>query len=130
MINENVHLNPYIKSLLLSIGILSTTIFYVSILVLAYISFGMNKFFSSLQALGRMTLTNYLMVSAFMIILLYGIGFNQLGKLPIHLVWVLALAWLFVEIVFSISWLKKFRYGPTEWIWRQLTYWERLKLRK
>jgi len=130
LINGTIHANQYILSPLLSLGVLSTTTFYVSVLVTAYISFGMNKFFTALQALGRMTLTNYLMVSTFLIILLYGFGFNKLGELPIHTIWLYAFVWLFVEIIFSTYWLKQFRYGPTEWIWRQLTYWKRLQLRK
>jgi len=130
LINGTIHANQYILSPLLLLGVLSTTTFYVSVLVTAYISFGMNKFFTALQALGRMTLTNYLMVSTFLIILLYGFGFNKLGELPIHTIWLYAFVWLFVEIIFSTYWLKQFRYGPTEWIWRQLTYWKRLQLRK
>jgi uncharacterized protein len=130
LLNEAIHANHFIFSILLSLGVLSTTTFYVSILVTAYISFGMNKFFNALQTLGRMTLTNYLLISAFLIVLLYGFGFNKLGELPIHKIWSYAFVWLFVEIIFSTFWLKQFRYGPTEWIWRQLTYWKRLKLRK
>jgi uncharacterized protein len=130
LVNRTIYANQYILSPLLSFGVLSTTTFYVSVLVTAYISFGMNKFFSALQALGRMTLTNYLMVSAFLIILLYGFGFNKLGELSVHTIWFYALIWLFIEIMFSTYWLKQFRYGPTEWIWRQLTYWKRLQLRK
>jgi uncharacterized protein len=125
-----VHVNQYLQSPLLTLGILSTTSFYVSILVLAYISFGMNKFFMALQALGKMTLSNYLLVSFFLIILLYGIGFDKLGVISIHIIWMLAAAWLTFEIIFSTYWLKKFRYGPLEWIWRQLTYWKQLQLRK
>ncbi len=130
LINGTIHPNQYVVSPLLSLGILSTTTFYVSVLVATYISFGMNKFFSALQALGRMTLTNYLMISAFLILFLYGFGFNKLGELPIHLIWLYAFVWLFIEIKFSTYWLKQYRYGPAEWIWRQLTYWKRLQLRK
>jgi len=130
LLNKTIHINQSVLSSLLSLGILSTTAFYVGILVIAYINFGLNKFFAALQALGKMTLTNYLMVSAFLIILLYGFGFNKLGELPIHIIWFYAIVWLFVEIMFSTYWLKQFRYGPTEWIWRQLTYWKRLQLRK
>jgi uncharacterized protein len=130
LINEMIHANQYLLAPLLSLGVLSTTTFYVSVLVAAYISFGMNKFFTALQALGRMTLTNYLMVSAFLIILLYSVGFNKLGELPMHSIWLYAFIWMFIEIIFSTYWLKKFRYGPAEWIWRQLTYWKRLQLRK
>lgn len=128
--NGTIQANQYILSPLLSLGILSTTTFYVSVLVIAYINFGLNKFFAALQSLGKMTLTNYLMVSASLIILLYGFGFNKLGELSIHIIWLFAFVWLFVEIMFSTYWLKQFRYGPTEWIWRQLTYWKRLQLRK
>jgi uncharacterized protein len=128
--NGTIQANQYILSPLLSLGILSTTTFCVIVLVIAYINFGLNKFFAALQSLGKMTLTNYLMVSASLIILLYGFGFNKLGELSIHIIWLFAFVWLFVEIMFSTYWLKQFRYGPTEWIWRQLTYWKRLQLRK
>lgn len=130
LLKDMVQTNQFILSPLLSLGVLSTTCFYVCLLVMAYISLGMNKFFTALQVLGRMTLTNYLLVSAFLIILLYGFGFGKLGELQMHIVWLYALVWLFVEIVFSAYWLKHFRYGPAEWIWRQLTYGKRLQLRK
>lgn len=130
LINKTIHVNQFILAPMLTIGVFSTTSFYVSVLVLAYISLGMNKFFTALQALGRMTLTNYLLISTFLIILLYGFGFNKLGGLSMHTIWLYAFVWLFVEIIFSSYWLKHFRYGPTEWIWRQLTYRKRLPLRK
>ena len=130
LLKEVFHPNQFYISPIFSLGILSTTCFYVSLLVIAYISFGMNKFFAALQALGRMTLTNYLLISTFLIILLYGIGFGKLGELPIHTIWLFSLAWLIFEIQFSTYWLKHFRYGPAEWIWRQLTYGKQLQLRK
>ena len=130
LIRETIHMNQFLSEPFLTIGIVSTTILYVSVLVLAFIALGMNSFFKALQALGRMTLTNYLMVSAFLVTLLYGFGFNKLGVLPMHIIWLCALGWLFIEIVFSTVWLNNFRYGPTEWIWRQLSYRKRLPLRK
>jgi uncharacterized protein len=130
LINDIIHIHKYALDPLLSLGILSTTSFYVCVLVISYVSVGMNRFFAALQALGRMTLTNYLLVSTFLIILLYGFGLGKLGELPIHTIWLYAFVWLFIEIVLSTYWLKYFRYGPTEWIWRQLTYWKLLQLRK
>jgi uncharacterized protein len=130
LIDEIIHVNQFVLSPLLSLGVLSTVCFYVCVLVLSYISVGSNRFFTSLQALGRMTLTSYLLVSAFLIILLYGFGFGRLGELPMRAIWLYAVVWLLAEIVFSTYWLKYFRYGPTEWIWRQLTFWKRLQLRK
>lgn len=130
LMKHSIQPNPFAASFLLSIGIVSTTTFYVCILVLAYIRYGLNNFFTALQSIGKMTLTNYLLVSTFLVIVLYGFGFNQLGKWPAHIVWLIALCWLIIEVVFSSKWLQKFRFGPAEWIWRQLTYWKRLALRK
>jgi len=122
---ETVYWEPFIK-----IGITSTTCMYACLVVLLFISFKEAKLFKALQALGKMTLTNYLLVSAVMIILLYGIGFGKLGELSMHEIWIGAAAWLIIEIAFSAYWLKHFRYGPVEWIWRQLTYRKRLPLKR
>ena len=115
---------------LMKLGIMSTCCFYASLLVILFIVFGRTKFFAALQSLGKMTLTNYLLVSAICVILLYGIGFGQLGILTMHTIWICAFVWLIFEIAFSTFWLKRFRYGPVEWIWRQLTYKRRIQLRK
>jgi uncharacterized protein len=32
--------------------------------------------------------------------------------------------WLF-QLIASPIWLKYFRFGPLEWVWRSLTYWQR-----
>lgn len=115
---------------LMKLGIMSTTWFYVSVLTILFIKFGRTKFFAALQSLGKMTLTNYLLVSAILVTLLYGIGFGQLGILTISKAWICAFVWLILEVLFSTFWLKRFRFGPAEWIWRQLTYNRRIQLKK
>jgi uncharacterized protein len=117
-------------SSLIKLGIMSTCCFYVSLLVILFTLFERAKFFAALQSLGKMTLTNYLLVSAISVILLYGIGFGQLGILTMSKAWIVAAAWLIFEVVFSTFWLRRFRYGPAEWIWRQLSYKQRIQLRK
>ncbi len=129
-VKEEINIEPFYWEPFIKTGIISTTCMYSSLIVLLFISFGQNKFFKALQALGKMTLTNYLLVSAINIILLYGIGLGKLGELPMHTLWLLAFAWLIIEIIISSYWLRIFRYGPVEWIWRQLTYWKKLPLRK
>ena len=32
-------------------------------------------------------------------------------------IWIIELAW-------SPAWLRRFRFGPAEWLWRSLTYWK------
>ena len=34
------------------------------------------------------------------------------------------------QIAFSTLWMKHFRFGPVEWVWRMLTYGEVLPLRR
>jgi uncharacterized protein len=33
-------------------------------------------------------------------------------------------------MIFSMVWLRFFRFGPLEWLWRSLTYWEWQPMRK
>jgi uncharacterized protein len=122
---NQIYCEPLIK-----LGIMSTSCFYVSTLVVLFIKFGRTKFFIALQALGKMTLTNYLLVSAICVTLLYGIGFGQLGILTMNRAWICAFAWLIFEVAFSTFWLNRFRFGSAEWIWRQLTYNKRIQLKK
>ena len=35
-----------------------------------------------------------------------------------------------LQIVFSHLWLSKFRYGPMEWLWRAITYWQLPAMRR
>jgi uncharacterized protein len=127
---DMVHPDGLWWRLFMQAGILFTSCFYVCGLVLLYFNFGEWRVFTYLQALGRVTLTNYLLISACMVILLYGIGFGMLGALSMRVIWISALLWLVIEILFSILWLDNFRYGPLEWLWRRLTYMKHIRLRK
>lgn len=74
-----------------------------------------------LAAPGRMGLTNYLMQSVVMTLLImpYGLGWQ-----PGTTVWLVAkVAFFFgVQVMFSRWWLERYQYGPAEWLWRSLTY--------
>ena len=70
---------------------------------------------------GRMALTNYLIQIAALDLLFSGYA---LGVDTIRPVLGLgsALAFFAVEVAFSTGWLRHFRFGPAEWLWRSLTY--------
>lgn len=79
---------------------------------------------------GRMACTNYLSQSVIGIILFYGIGFglgNRVGLLGTEII---ALGVYAFQIAFSTVWMKWFRFGPVEWVWRMLTYGEVLPLKR
>ena len=75
-----------------------------------------------LAATGRMALTNYITQSLICTLIFYGHGLGLFervaapGRMSIVLgIWVLQLLW-------SPWWLKRFRFGPLEWLWRSATY--------
>ncbi|MGY8757168.1 MAG: DUF418 domain-containing protein, partial [Phycisphaerales bacterium] len=41
----------------------------------------------------------------------------------VELLYVVGSIWIF-QIIFSMLWLQSFRFGPFEWLWRSLTYFE------
>ncbi len=94
-------------------------------IMLLYKSGFLKWFFDWMRPAGQMAFTNYLMQSIIGTLIFTGIGFGLFGQLERHQLYIMVLAiWIF-QIIFSIIWLKYFRFGPFEWAWRSLTYWKR-----
>jgi len=79
---------------------------------------------------GRMALSNYLAQSLVCTLLFYGYGlgwFEQMGR-----AWQLlfAVALFAAQVALSRAWLRHFRFGPMEWLWRAITYWRWPPLRR
>ena len=76
----------------------------------------------SVAALGQMALTNYLLQSVILGLVFYSYGlglFGRLAPLPAALI---GGAICVGQVGFSRIWLKRYRFGPVEWLWRSLTY--------
>lgn len=71
---------------------------------------------------GRMALTNYVMQSVIGTFILFGWGLGYLGQIRSLYLFVMALIVIYLQTMFSKYWLKKFKYGPLEWLWRSGTY--------
>ncbi len=69
-----------------------------------------------------MALTNYLLQSVLCTTFFYGYGLGYYGKLQLYQLGFVALAVWIVELLVSPLWLRYFRFGPMEWLWRSLTY--------
>ena len=107
---------------LLMLGNLPACLGYVSVIVLMLHS----RMFAGIKVLapfGRMALTNYLTHSLVFSTIFYGYGFGLFG---IERIWQLGcvVAMVLVQIPLSHLWLSHFRYGPMEWLWRAITYWQ------
>lgn len=71
---------------------------------------------------GRMALTNYFMQSVIGTFIFFGWGLGYIGKLGALTCFLLGIGIIVIQTLFSKYWLKKFRYGPLEWLWRCGTY--------
>jgi uncharacterized protein len=75
---------------------------------------------TSMAAVGRMALTNYLTHSAVALIIFVFLGYW--GALQRHQLYYIVFAVWALQIVISPIWLRHFYFGPVEWLWRALTY--------
>ena len=75
-----------------------------------------------LKYVGRMALTNYLMQSVIFTTIMYSYGFGYFGSIQPWQLVISAIVVFFLQLFISIIWLKNFRFGPVEWLWRKLTY--------
>ena len=73
-------------------------------------------------AAGRAAFTNYIGTSVVMVAVFHGWGGGLFGKLDRPQLYAVALAVCVVMLLWSEPWLRRFRHGPLEWLWRCLTY--------
>jgi uncharacterized protein len=93
---------------------------YAATLLLALQTAAGRALLAPLAAVGRMALTNYLMQAAVLVPVCLGFGLFDTFT-PARAL--LAVALLFpLQAAFSVAWLRRFDFGPAEWLWRLLTY--------
>ena len=83
-----------------------------------------------LAPMGRMALTNYLMQTIIGLVLFTGMGFGWGARVSPIIFESIAVVLFFAEFGWSIWWLRRFRFGPMEWLWRSLTYGKVMPIRK
>jgi uncharacterized protein len=121
LIPQSVFVRPFLK-----IGIFLNVLFYTSLALIVFIKAQPSTVVTRLICFGKMTLTHYLSVSTFLILLLYGIGLGLISKIHISQLWMIAMVWVPTMMWVSEKWLSSHRYGPAEWIWRQLSWMKRM----
>jgi len=112
------------------LGRVPTTIGHIGLIML-FIKSGICPLLKkALAAVGQMAFTNYIMHTIICIFIFMGFGFGAYGKLICHELYYIVLGiWIF-QIIVSPLWLKYFRFGPLEWVWRSLTYWKKQPFKK
>ncbi len=84
----------------------------------------------ALAAVGRMALSNYLLHTLICTTLFFGHGFGLYGSVERTTQLLIVVAIWIVQLMVSPLWLRHFRFGPFEWLWRSLTYWQLQPMRR
>ena len=100
--------------------------------ILLLVSYNPGKWlrhFRFFARVGRMALTNYILQA-----LIFSLAFSKyafgLPMMPeVFMVFIFAFGIFILFVWFSSWWLSRYQYGPLEWIWRSVTYWEKQPLR-
>jgi uncharacterized protein len=74
--------------------------------------------------LGRMAFTSYIAQSIILSCIFYGFGRALFGRLRVAQSIAVAIVIYAAQAAFSAWWLRRFRFGPIEWLWRSLMYGE------
>ncbi|MEM7145421.1 MAG: DUF418 domain-containing protein [Verrucomicrobiota bacterium] len=84
---------------------------------------------TALAKVGRMALTNYIAQSLVLSLIFYGHGLGLRTQLPFPAVIAIVPAVWIAQLILSSLWLKYYRFGPLEYLWRCLTYGKRFPLK-
>ncbi|MFF2793745.1 DUF418 domain-containing protein [Lysinibacillus xylanilyticus] len=101
---------------------------YVGILILLLQYSWVQKLLTPLKYYGRMSLTNYLSQSA--IVLTIGYCLQLTENIAYFQTLFICIGIYLIQLLFSTVWLRFFRMGPLEWLWRICTYWKVTPIKK
>ncbi|TGB05255.1 DUF418 domain-containing protein [Halobacillus salinus] len=113
-----------------NIGGSASAVFYVLSITLLFRTKTGERIVHPLTWVGRMSLSNYIFQSLVSFILFYSVGFGLYGHVPPLGSFLLVVGVFVLQVVASRAWLKKYRYGPLEWLWRSLTYGKKQPLKR
>lgn len=105
-----------------SLGSVLLAFGYAAAFVLLFELAGPRALLSRLAPLGRMALTNYLAQSLVLGWVFYGYGLGCFGSMRVTTATLLGLGLYVLQAVTSDLWLRYFRLGPMEWVWRSGVY--------
>lgn len=105
-----------------AIGAPSLMLFYAAGITQLYRYGWFPRFFIRLAAVGRMALTNYILQSIICTMLFYSYGLGLYGSVGPFAGLLITVAIFIIQLFISPLWMKRFHFGPLEWLWRSGTY--------
>jgi len=113
-----------IRALLESYGNLFFTGLLFTLFILMAVEWNMENKNTLLASYGKMSLTNYFVQPLLGVPFFYGFGLAMYQYLGITLSLLFGIVLLLAQLFFSAYWMKRYHYGPLEWLWRALTFWD------
>ena len=107
-------------------GLIVLALGYLSGMILLWLNGGarIRQILTPLAAVGRMSLSNYILQTIILTTLFYGYGLGWYDQFtPIQGI-IIPIGIYTINLIFSNLWMARFRYGPLEWIWRCITNWK------
>lgn len=77
-----------------------------------------------LAAIGKTAFSNYILHTLVFTTIFYGYGFGLFADIERWQQLLMVIAMWTLQLWLAPVWLKRFRFGPLEWVWRNLTYWQ------
>ena len=103
---------------------------YAAVLALLYQRNAFQKGFRLFEDVGKIALTTYLLQSIIGSILFHGTGFGLATDFAFLPSIMIGIGLFATQILFAKWWVKRYQFGPAEWLWRQLTYGKRLAIKR
>lgn len=117
------------QSLVYALGVAPLGLAYAAGVALLWDANRLRPLLGAFAPVGRMALTNYLAQTLVGIGLMYGIGLGWGVAVGPAVIVPIAVAVFMFQIGASAWWLRRFAYGPVEWLWRRMTYGRGIPLR-
>lgn len=95
---------------------------YIGLIMLFARSGLAKKLQEGLSAVGRTALSNYLFQTLIFTTIFYSYGLGLFAEFNRGTLMLFVVGMWILQLIISPLWLKKFRFGPAEWLWRSLTY--------
>jgi uncharacterized protein len=112
------------------VGAVLASIGYAAALITAVQRRALPRLRRALAAVGQMAFSNYLLQSIITSVLFLGWGFGLAGRFDYAQQLLVVVAICVLQLVVSPLWLARYRFGPAEWLWRSLTYWQMQPMRR
>lgn len=110
------------------LGSMAVALGYTGLVMLISKSGHFKKMVKAVSGVGRTAFTNYIFQTLVCTLIFYGHGLGLFGSVERKYQLLIVVGVWIVQLILTTLWLRRFKQGPLEWLWRRLTYRQRISL--